>query len=170
MVQMRRVLAVVVTVVEVGAAAVAATLTAATGAPTPGPGPQFPRGTLAVTQGERRVTLSVEIAETMETRSYGLMYRRSLPEQAGMLFVFDEDAKWGFWMKNTLIPLSIGFIDKAWRLLEVLDMAVPVDRQTGPWPIYEPSAAYRYALEVNQGFFKKNGFGPGAQFTLTRTR
>jgi hypothetical protein len=87
-----------------------------------------------------------------------------------MLFVFDEDAKWGFWMKNTLIPLSIGFIDKAWRLLEVLDMAVPVDRQTGPWPIYEPSAAYRYALEVNQGFFKKNGFGPGAQFTLTRTR
>jgi uncharacterized membrane protein (UPF0127 family) len=87
-----------------------------------------------------------------------------------MLFVFEEDAKWGFWMKNTLIPLSIGFIDKTWRLLEVVDMAVPADPQAGPWPIYESSAAYRYALEVNQGFFKKNGFGPGAQFKLTRTR
>lgn len=166
---MRRVHVLVVTAVVVGAAALAA-LTAATGAPAPAPAPHFQRGTLLVTQGERRMTLSVEIAETMETRSYGLMHRRSLPDQAGMLFVFDEDAKWGFWMKNTLIPLSIGFIDKTWRLLEVLDMAVPADQQTGPWPIYEPSGAYRYALEVNQGLFKKFGFGPGAQFSLTRTR
>lgn len=134
------------------------------------PPPQFGRGTLTVTQNERRVMMTVEIAETTETRSYGLMNRKSLPDQAGMLFVFEEDAKWGFWMKNTLIPLSIGFIDKTWRLLEVVDMAVPADPQAGPWPIYEPSAAYRYALEVNQGFFKKSGFGPGAQFKLTRIR
>jgi uncharacterized membrane protein (UPF0127 family) len=166
MFQMRRVLYPVVTAIAVCAAALA--VAAAT--PATSPPPPFGRGTLVVTQNERRVTMTVEIAETTETRSYGLMNRKSLPDQAGMLFVFEEDAKWGFWMKNTLIPLSIGFIDKTWRLLEVVDMAVPADPQAGPWPIYEPSAAYRYALEVNQAFFKRNGFGPGAQFKLTRTR
>jgi uncharacterized membrane protein (UPF0127 family) len=166
MFQMRRVLYPVVTAIAVCAAALA--VAAAT--PATSPPPPFGRGTLVVAQNERRVMMTVEIAETTETRSYGLMNRKSLPDQAGMLFVFEEDAKWGFWMKNTLIPLSIGFIDKTWRLLEVVDMAVPADPQAGPWPIYEPSAAYRYALEVNQGFFKKNGFAPGAQFTLTRTR
>ena len=163
---MRRVFYPVVTAIAVCAAALAV----AAGAPATSPPPQFGRGTLVVTQNERRVMMTVEIAETTETRSYGLMKRKSLPDQAGMLFVFEEDAKWGFWMKNTLIPLSIGFIDKTWRLLEVVDMAVPADPQAGPWPIYESSAAYRYALEVNQGFFKKSGFGPGAQFKLTRTR
>jgi len=143
---------------------------AAGAAASPPAAPQFGRGTLAISQHERRVVMTVEIAETSETRAYGLMFRKSLPDNAGMLFVFTEDARWGFWMKNTLIPLSIGFIDKGWRLLEVLDMAVPADPQAGPWPIYEPSTAYRYALEVNQGFFKKHGFGPGAQLTLTRTR
>jgi uncharacterized membrane protein (UPF0127 family) len=153
------------------ALAVAAALGAAAGAPAAQPAPpRFARGTLVIAQNDRRATLTVEIAETAEARSYGLMFRTSLPENAGMLFVFDEDARWGFWMKNTLIPLSIAFIDRGWRLLEVLDMAVPADPQAGPWPIYEPSAAYRYALEVNQGFFRKHGLGPGAQATLTRTR
>lgn len=149
----------------------AAALSAVAGAPASPPGPpQFGRGTLAITHNERRVVMTVEIAETTEARSYGLMFRKALSDTAGMLFVFTEDARWGFWMKNTLIPLSIGFIDKSWTLLEVLDMAVPADPQTGPWPIYEPSVAYRYALEVNQGFFKKNGIGPGARLTLTRIR
>ncbi len=144
----------------------------AVGAPTPpGPSARFDRGTLHVYVGTRRVaTLSVEIARTIEARSQGLMYRTSLPEDAGMLFVFDEDARIGFWMKNTLIPLSIGFIDRTWRLLEILDMKVAPDPEAGPFDIYTPAQAYRYALEVNQGYFTRKGITPGARFELVPPR
>jgi uncharacterized membrane protein (UPF0127 family) len=108
----------------------------------------------------------VEIANTMETRSHGLMYRTTLPENAGMLFVFEQDARWGFWMKNTLIPLSIGFIDSKWRLIEIRDMPIAADPANGPFPIYESSAPYRYALEVNQGFFQRKGITPGTRLEL----
>jgi hypothetical protein len=128
--------------------------------------PQFGRGTLYIVQDGKRIALSVEIANTTETRSHGLMFRPSLPENTGMLFVFDEDGKWGFWMKNTLIPLSIGFIDRSWRLLEVQDMEVAPDPQAGPFKIYEPAQAYRHALEVNKGFFQRKGITPGARFEL----
>src|SRR3970040_543934 len=121
---------------------------------------------LTLIQANRRVTLTVEIAKTTETRSDGLMLRKSLPENAGMLFVFEEDARWGFWMKNTLIPLSIGFIDKNWRLIEIKDMPIVADPANGPFPIYESSAPYRYALEVNQGFFQRKGITPGARLEL----
>ena len=135
--------------------------------PTPTPaGPQFRRGTLHIYHEGRRVTLTVEIANTMETRSHGLMYRTTLPENAGMLFVFEQEARWGFWMKNTLIPLSIGFIDSKWRLIEIRDMPIAADPANGPFPIYESSAPYRYALEVNQGFFQRKGITPGTRLEL----
>jgi uncharacterized membrane protein (UPF0127 family) len=123
-------------------------------------------GTLRIYHGILRATLQVEIVASVETRSRGLMFRKSLPEDAGMLFVFEADGRWGFWMKNTLIPLSIGFIDSRWRLLEILDMQVAPDPANGPFTIYEPSAPYRYALEVNQGYFKRKGFTPGARLEL----
>lgn len=131
-----------------------------------GPSVQFDRGTLHIHQGNRRVTLNIEIARSVEARSQGLMLRKSLPDDAGMLFVFEEDARWGFWMKNTLIPLSIGFVDSRWRLLEILDMSVAADPTAGPFPIYEPSQPYRYALEVNQGFFQRRGITAGARLEL----
>jgi len=130
---------------------------------------KFEQGTLTITQGAKRVTIQVEVARN-EARSQGLMHRYSLPENAGMLFVFDSDGKWGFWMKNTLIPLSIGFIDKNWRLLQILDMKVADDPANGPFTIYEPSSAYRYALEVNQGFFQRKGITPGAQVKLVTAK
>jgi uncharacterized membrane protein (UPF0127 family) len=130
---------------------------------------KFGRGTLTITQGTTKVTLQVEIARD-DARAQGLMHRTSMPENSGMIFVFESDAKWGFWMKNTLIPLSIGFIDKNWRLLEVLDMQVAADPANGPFKIYEPSVAYRYALEVNQGFFDRKGIKPGAQLRLVTAK
>lgn len=150
----------VVLAAVVGAAVVASAASQAA------PAPKFDRGTLTITQGSKRVVLSVEVARTTETRSYGLMLRRSLPENAGMLFVFDEDGRWGFWMKNTLIPLSIGFIDRQWRLIQVQDMRVADDPERGPFPIYESAEAYRYALEVNQGFFERKGITTGARLEL----
>jgi len=129
------------------------------------------RGVLHIYQGARRLaTLDVEIVRTPEARSRGLMYRTALPEHAGMLFVFEADGRWGFWMKNTLIPLSIGFIDRTWRLLEVLDMNVAPDPANGPFEIYQPRQTYRYALEVNQGFFTRRGIVPGARLQLVVPR
>ncbi len=145
----------------------AATIAGAVATSGAGPAPQFGRGTLNISQNGRRVMLTVEVASTTEAHGYGLMFRKTLDENAGMLFIFEQDGKWGFWMRNTLIPLSIGFIDRQWRLLEIQDMAVAADPQAGPWPIYEPKAAYRYALEVNQGYFQRKGVTPGARLEFT---
>ncbi len=155
---MRTLITVIVLVVLIATSATTAQMNA-----------KFDQGTLTITQGAKRVTIQVEVARN-EARSQGLMHRYSLPENAGMLFVFDSDGKWGFWMKNTLIPLSIGFIDKNWRLLQILDMKVAADPANGPFTIYEPSAAYRYALEVNQGFFQRKGISPGAQLKLVTAK
>jgi uncharacterized membrane protein (UPF0127 family) len=131
---------------------------------------RFERGTLHILQDDRRIILNVEIARTMQARSQGLMNRTSLAQNAGMLFVFEESGKWGFWMKNTLIPLSIGFIDHNWRLLEVFDMKVADDPVNGPFPIYEPKQEYRYALEVNKGYFERHSIMPGARLSLVVAR
>ncbi|MGH2373342.1 MAG: DUF192 domain-containing protein [bacterium] len=145
----------------------AATLIVGTVMAAAGPTPQFGRGALTILQNGRKVKLTVEVANTSEAHGYGLMFRKTLDENAGMLFMFEQDGKWGFWMRNTLIPLSIGFIDKQWRLLEIQGMAVAVDPLAGPWPIYEPKATYRYALEVNQGYFQRKGITPGARLEFT---
>lgn len=123
----------------------------------------FKRSTLTIVQDAKRVTLSIEVADAPESRSLGLMYRPRLDENAGMLFVFEETASWGFWMKNTLIPLSIAFIDKTRRIVDIKDMQVAPDPEHGPFEIYMSAKPYRYALEVNQGFFKRKGIMVGAR-------
>ncbi len=152
-----------------GLVALLATAPATPAAPSPaGPNPatKYDRGRLIISQDGRKVTLSVEIAKTVEARSQGLMFRKSLPENAGMLFHFEEDSNGAFWMKNTLIPLSIGFIDNQWKLLDIKDMKVEPDPER-PANFYAPSVPYRYALEVNQGFFQRHGITPGARLELT---
>jgi len=124
----------------------------------------FRKGVLTITQGRRLVRLQVEVAETPAARAQGLMCRTRLDEHAGMLFVFEETARGSFWMKNTLIPLSIAFIDETWQIVDMLDMAVEKD-PAHPVAFYSPGQAYRYALEVNQGFFARNGITPGARVT-----
>ena len=123
---------------------------------------RFKRGSLTFVQNTRSATLHVEVADTAAARAQGLMHRMRLPENAGMLFVFEETGYWGFWMKNTLIPLSIAFIGEDWRIVDIVDMAVAADPKNGPFPIYESQKPFKYALEVNQGFFKRKGLGIGA--------
>ncbi len=137
-------------------------------APSPaGPNPaiKYDHGRLTISQDGKKVALTVEIAKTVDARSQGLMFRKSLRENAGMLFQFEEDSTGAFWMKNTLIPLSIGFIDNQWKLLDVKDMKVEPDPER-PANFYGPSMPYRYALEVNMGFFQRNGITPGAHLEL----
>lgn len=116
------------------------------------------RVTLEGERGEGEVELSVHVADTPELRRRGLMGWESLPERTGMLFVFEEDTRSGFWMKDTLIPLSIAFADADGRIHTVLDME---PCRADPCPSHAPDEPYRYALEVEQGAFDEIGVGSG---------
>jgi len=84
------------------------------------------------------------------------MYRESLPENHAMLFVFEGPRQASFWMRNTRIPLSIAYLDASGKILEIHDMQ-PFDETS----IRSRSLAVAFALEVNQGWFRKQGIGPG---------
>lgn len=99
--------------------------------------------------------IQAEVANTMETRAQGLMRRKVMAQGAGMLFRFDEPAVHCMWMKNTLIPLSVAFIDERGDIVNIADMQ-PLDETS-----HCASRPVRYALEMNQGWFKKRGIGPG---------
>jgi uncharacterized membrane protein (UPF0127 family) len=111
------------------------------------------------------VSVEVELAESVKERERGLMEREALPERSGMLFLFPEDHRGGFWMKNTLIPLSIAFLDADGQVLAVLDME---PCRADPCPIYDPGVSYRSALEVNQGALARWGVGAGDVVTVER--
>ncbi len=84
------------------------------------------------------------------------MFRRSMAPDSGMLFAFDTDEVQRFWMKNTLIPLSIAYITRDSLISDILEMA-PLDTTTP----YLSSRPVRYALEMNSGWFQSHGIRPG---------
>jgi uncharacterized membrane protein (UPF0127 family) len=98
----------------------------------------------------------VEIANTPETMAAGLMHRTSLPPQEGMLFVFPYERTASFWMRNTRIPLSIAYIDREGRILEIHDLT-PFREE----PVRSRSNRVLYALEMNRGWFESKKIGPG---------
>jgi len=101
--------------------------------------------------------LHVEIVQDPASRQKGLMHRQSLPEDQGMLFVFEHPQYMSFWMRNTFIPLDIAFIDADGRIVDIQSMA-PLDETKQ----YISAAPALYALEVNQGWFKKHGIKAGS--------
>ena len=101
--------------------------------------------------------LTAEVATTDASRSTGLMYRRMMPDNRGMLFVFAQAEPLRFWMKNTYIPLSIAYIDEAGAIINIADMK---PQTTDPHPSAKPA---KYALEMNQGWFAKRGIKAGAR-------
>ncbi|MGH3011218.1 MAG: DUF192 domain-containing protein [Gaiellaceae bacterium] len=109
------------------------------------------------------VVVPVEIADSPEERQVGLMNRESLPEDAGMIFLFEEDETGGFWMKDTLIPLSIAFVAADGTIVRILDME---PCEADPCDVYEPGVFYLSALEVNQGAFSRWGVQEGDRLTL----
>ena len=108
-------------------------------------------------------TFTLEVAATYEARQTGLMKRDSMPDDHGMIFVFAYEQPLGFWMKNTLIPLSIAFIDDDWVIVDTKDMKVAPSPANGPFNIYESAKPFKYALEVNRGYFRTKGIGAGAK-------
>jgi uncharacterized membrane protein (UPF0127 family) len=142
-------------------AALSATLTACGGT---ADAPR-PSGTLTFTTSGGQVRMPVEIADTPDARRRGLMDRTSLPDDAGMAFLFDEPGDGGFWMKDTSIPLSIAFWDGRGRILAVLDMP-PCERD--PCPVYAPGVTYVGAVEANRGYFEQHGIAKGDLVALQR--
>ena len=110
-------------------------------------------------------TLSVEVADTDERRQQGLMNRKQLDDGKGMIFIFHMETPQSFWMKNTLIPLSIAFFDSKRKLVDMFDMDPEVSEIANP-RIYRSNKLSQYALEVPKGWFKKNGIKVGHTFNF----
>ena len=99
--------------------------------------------------------IRVEVVRTEEEKARGLMFRETLGKDEGMLFVYDREEVLSFWMKNTPLPLSIGFIDQRGKIVDLQDME-PFSLR-----IHVSTVPARYALEANRGWFKKNGIKVG---------
>jgi uncharacterized membrane protein (UPF0127 family) len=116
-----------------------------------------------LTGGGHTATVRVELARTRAERERGLMHRRSLPPDAGMVFLYAERTRGAFWMKNTLIPLSAAFFDGRGRILRILRME---PCRSDPCRLYDPRVAYRGVLEVNAGSFARWGIRAGDRITV----
>jgi uncharacterized membrane protein (UPF0127 family) len=124
-----------------------------------------------VSPGPRPVTvtfeggppLAVEVARTPPERARGLMYRTSVPDGTGMIFLFPQRVNVGFWMKNTLVPLSIAYVDGD----RVVSTAEMVPCRADPCRSYEPAREYTAAVEAPAGFFPSHRVGPGTRMTVS---
>lgn len=111
--------------------------------------------------------IKVEVADDHESRYRGLMGRTQLPEHQGMLFIFDFPHRLSFWMKNTYLPLSIAFLDSERKVREIMDMkAQNMMERDEDLQNYMTSCECKYALEMNQGWFKKNKVKVGDRLDL----
>jgi uncharacterized protein len=106
------------------------------------------------------VTVRLEIAADPAARARGLMGRREVPEGTGMVFLYPEDVAEAFWMKDTLVPLSIAFVAADGRVVSVAEMT---PCEADPCPSYAPAGPYRYAVELTAGAFPAAGVGKGAK-------
>ena len=106
------------------------------------------------------VSVKIETASTPEQKTIGLMYRKFLEKNSGMLFVFDKEEPKTFWMKNTLIPIDIIFISSGKKIVSFETMEPCA---ADPCVIYSSGRPAQYALEVNKGFVKENEITTGNQ-------
>lgn len=115
--------------------------------------------------GDKKIT--VQIAETQEQQKLGLMFRKKLKNNHGMLFIFPNESILSFWMKNTYMDLTIGYFNKDQKLLQTVDMAAATrgsdDAPLVSYPSTQPS---KYALEMSKDWFKKNKIIIGAKLHL----
>ncbi len=110
--------------------------------------------------------LSVEIADNSEKSAQGLMFRKDLPEGTGMLFVFPDEQPRGFWMKNTFVPLAIGFFNAKKELIDIQEMVPAASGIQVDFPTYNSKAPAQYALEVPKGWFAKHKIRLKQRFSL----
>ncbi|MDR2490487.1 MAG: DUF192 domain-containing protein [Spirochaetaceae bacterium] len=120
------------------------------------PQPKLETAILTVEKADGGATvITAELARTEGEKQKGLMFRTTLADGEGMLFVYTRDERMSFWMKNTLIPLSIAFISRDGRIIDILDME-PLSTQS-----VRSSRSVRYALEAPRGWFTREGIREG---------
>lgn len=107
---------------------------------------------------------NVEIADSYYERMKGLMDREKLDENNGLLFIFPEENTWGFWMKNTLIPLDIIWVDENMKIVHIKENAHPCEEI--PCPIYLPKTKAKYVLEINSGLVSELNITESSTFKL----
>jgi uncharacterized membrane protein (UPF0127 family) len=128
-------------------------------------GEAAPEAVLEIRSGDDTVEVDVEVADTSLERSRGLMGREDLPDDAGMVFLVPEPTEGSFWMKDTLIPLSVAFWDRQGRIFRIQHME---PCSADPCRQYPPGAPWTGAVEVNQGFFEEHGVEVGDVVRLER--
>lgn len=129
------------------------------------PEPQFKKeGALRFLKGdgEEVKKIDIEIADNGPERQQGLMYRKSMDEARGMLFIFPDEAQQGFWMKNTILPLDIMFIGKDKKIVKIHKNTTPFSEKD--LPSEKPAM---YVVEVNAGFVDKYGLKEGDKIEFT---
>jgi uncharacterized membrane protein (UPF0127 family) len=124
--------------------------------PAPAATPSTAPRVIVETASGASLPVTVELARTDEERARGMMHRRELGPEAGMLFLFSECEQRAFWMKNTLLPLDMLFIDDGGRVVGLIERAEPLT--TSP---RDPGVPSRYVLEVNGGWAARHGVRPG---------
>jgi uncharacterized protein len=141
------------------------------GAAATSPAPATAQGTVARTAtyrlepaGGPPVTVRLEVAADPAARARGLMGRTEVPEGTGMVFLYPKDVAEAYWMKNTLVPLSIAFVAADGRVVSVAEMA---PCKADPCPSYPPAGPYRYAVELPAGAFEAAGVGEGDKVVPT---
>ena len=108
----------------------------------------------------------VEIADTVEKREQGLMFRKHLDPNSGMLFIFNNAEVRNFWMKNTFIPLDIGYFDEKKMLIDIQSMRPVVSEMHKDIPVYASRGKAQYALELNPEWFARNHVKKGARLKI----
>jgi uncharacterized protein len=111
--------------------------------------------------GKQICQIDVEVADNDATRTQGLMYRESLPEMAGMLFMFEEQQPLAFWMKNTKIPLDIIYADSGYKIVSIHANTKPFSEDQIP-----SDKPAQYVVELNAGFAERSGIKPGDRITF----
>jgi len=112
----------------------------------------YAKDCLVILKGNKSLTIQAEVADTEALRSKGLMKRKKIDRNKGMLFIFKKPGNYEFWMKDTFIPLTIIFFGDDQKVIKILDME-PLNEKKR----YAPGKPYRYALEINQKITEKIG-------------
>jgi len=131
--------------------------------PDPGPVPELARGKVRFEGAEGAFEVLLEIAERDEDRQRGLMYRTSMPDMEGMLFIFEREKKLSFWMRNTCIPLDMIYVAEDLSIVNIEENTPTLSDQTFP-----SNCAAKYVIEVNAGWTRKHGVKIGQKVVLQR--
>ncbi len=113
--------------------------------------------------GSSEETIDIEIADTDEARRRGLMFRQTMGYDRGMLFIFEEVSRRGFWMKNTPLPLDIMFVDEDSTIINIARRTTPLSEEN-----IQPERPRLFVVEVRAGFSAMHGIEPGMKIKWTR--